>query len=176
MKRLVDILRARRLAIALVTLVVAGVSFGAAYGGTSFVFNSKLPGYLNGGGLFLGSGATASTTNKLSKALAASIDWNFPPVDGPIVALGTPCRDSAALTISGVTFGDTCSAGYCWEGTATSTCSGGVVIPDFQYGTLHPRVTAANTVVLALCGTGMSDGGQVDPPDAGYTIRCFSNH
>lgn len=164
------------LILAIATMAIAGAAFAAAESTKVWgAFYPKLPSWL-GGGMYVGLTATASTTNKVTKALAASIDWNFPPVDGPIVALGTPCRDSAALTLSGVTFGDTCSAGYCWEGTATSTCSGGVVIPDFQYGTLHPRVTAANTVVLALCGTGMSDGGQVDPPDASYTIRCFSNH
>lgn len=103
------------------------------------------------GGAYVGSSATASTANKLTRTLAASQSIDFAGVTDV-------CEDSPTITVTGATVGDTCNVGTpatMPHANAWVTC----------------YVSATNTVRVRLCAHGASG----NPSAATYYVRVFSS-
>jgi len=85
-----------------------------------------------------------------------ALNYDFAPITG------THSRCVTAVNTATVTpcrFGDQ----VLWGADQT-------IVADL---TLHPYLSAANTVSLRACATGITDGGSADMPDASYTFRCI---
>lgn len=157
MKRLLGLVwESPPLAILLIMLAFVGTAWAAAYAGTNFVFNSKLPGYLNGGGLFIGSGTTSDTANKIATVKRCSLVYDMPSI--PALGAGSGCNETASATCTGVVFGDTVLLGV-----------DQVPPTPFNGAPPVPFVHAAGELRARVCNDS-TDGGAVDWPDASYTF------
>ena len=148
-----------------IVLCVLGVSvaFAAAYTGTNFSIDSKLPAYLRGG-LFVGPLATANTLNRVTAMPGCLVDYDFAAI--------TAAPGYEQLTPSypcvGVKLGDPCSVGV-----AKATPNDGGSAWEQQVN--FDAIAKADDVIVIKLTTTAGDGGAMNPPDAGYNVRCFSN-
>jgi hypothetical protein len=81
----------------------AGLAFAAAASGPWGVFQPKLQSWL-GGGVYIGSAATASTTNKETRSLGNSATVDFASTTTGVVL-------SSSITVTGALAGDPCFVG-----------------------------------------------------------------
>lgn len=133
-------------------LLIAAVAWAATYSGID-----ELPRYLKGG-VFVGSGATSSSANKVATMKRCTLVYDFPSI--PATGAGSACQDSAAATCTGVVFGDQLLLGVDQVPPVASTNNGTMPMPF---------VSAADAVKVKVCNDS-TDAGAVDWPDASYTI------
>lgn len=131
-------------------LLIAAVAWAATYSGID-----ELPRYLKGG-VFVGSGATSSSANKIATMKRCTLVYDFPSI--PATGAGSACQDSAAATCTGVVFGDQLSMGV--DQVPPANLNGAFPVP---------YVSAADAVKVRVCNDS-TDAGAVDWPDASYTI------
>ena len=151
--------------IALGCLLFSAVALAVAQGAGSVsrVNDPKPQHFLNG--FFVGNDTKnplSNTKNKQAYHLCGTIDWDFPAL-GNIMAPGTTaCAESAALTISGCTFGDRVVLGI--DQTRINA-----------FGQIDAYQATATTFKVVSCANGITDGGSFDQPDSGFTICCDGN-
>jgi hypothetical protein len=154
-------------------MVLAAVALGAPYkfSGSPIDLVTRFM----KGGFYAGSGSVASTTNVVSSMLATTCDYDFASTANGYCQVA---RDKTC-TLTGVKLGDPCFLGV---GQALGILSdagpggagdGGAV---WYLGgeLLSVRAKSTDTLELELCNR-LGDGGALDPPDAGYIVRCISN-
>lgn len=148
-------------ALLLAIMVVAAL---AAFAATQKVDpdGSAFPRYFKSG-LYIGPtnpNPTNDTRNRLTSFYSDFQSWDFPALTG-YTANGQACQDSASFTKQGLRFGDGCDVGV------DQALISNVVV--------FPVITAANTYKLTACSIGISDAGQPNQPDSGYTLYCVGN-
>lgn len=143
--------------LAALTVCIAGVAVAVPAERVDMVL-SVMPQWFRSGIYVSGARIEPVKRNKVTKILANTAIYDFGGLS--TVELGTPCADSDAITVTGAGFGDTCSMGL------------DQVISD--YASLSCFVSAANAVKVRACAF-QTDGGEVDLPDASYTVRVISS-
>lgn len=143
-----------------VLFVVAVVPTAAA----AFVAITNTPAWFQGGIWVLPKSLNAQTTTaqKLTRAPGCDLDYDFPAL-GPDGKVGGGAS-TWAKTCTGAQMGDTCTVG------AKAYADGGVPLDVL----LSCFVTAPDTVVVHAHSL-VNDAGVLNPVDAGYHVRLFSN-
>lgn len=138
--------------------LVAGLGYAARQGaGSVSKVNDPKPQHFVAG-TFTGSEAKdplSTTINKQAYHLCGVVNYEFPVVTGTHAR----CAQSSTATITGCGFNDRLTMGT--DQTLDRTLVQTI-----------PVVTAANTVAVQLCATGITDGGSYDSPDASFTVCC----
>lgn len=107
----------------------------------------------------LDAGAISGNGISITPTGRGTLNYDFPPITGTHSACAVA---ATTATVTGCTFGDKPLMGS----DQTMGQSG-------THYTLFPFVSAANTVSLQACATGVTDGGTADPPDASYYFTCI---
>lgn len=145
--------------VVLLAIAIAGVASAAAFvqvvAQTAWFQNGiwVLPKSLN---------AQTTTAQKLTRAPGCDLDYDFPAL-GPDGKVGGGAS-TWAKTCTGAQMGDACSVG------SKAYADGGVPVDVL----LNCFVTAPDTVVVHAHSL-VNDAGVLNPVDAGYHVRLFSN-
>ncbi len=108
----------------------------------------------------------ADVRNKLTATYATSISYDFPACAAYGAGTTTACHGhSVGFTLTGAKIGDTCLV------SSDKTIGDGGIIDDI---TFDCQVVDTDVAVVRYHVTD-SDAGVTDLPDAGFTIRIFSN-
>ncbi len=152
--------------LAVVGVLFAGYALAAAFNGP-FAGIDHLVRWLKGG-VYIGSAATVSTTNKITKSYQNDrFDWDFPACPAYAAAAGaTIChQNTPAFALTGAAVGD-----VCFVNTNLTIADGGL-INDVTFDTAP---VSTNLVVVRM-HVSDTDAGTTNVGDAGFFVRCFSN-
>lgn len=105
---------------------------------------------------------SVTSAQKLTRAPGCDLDYDFPAL-GPDGKVGGGAS-TWAKTCTGAQMGDACSVG------SKAYADGGVPVDVL----LNCFVTAPDTVVVHAHSL-VNDAGELNPVDAGYHVRLFSN-
>ena len=119
------------------------------------------------GGLWVGSTASKTATNRVTNLVSGSIAWDVPPL------AANTCTDSTTVTVTGAAVGDPCKVGVTWAllNTAIDAGTGNLNNGDAGSTMFECFVTVANTAVVRAC----SHAAVQDPSDAGFRVWVMSN-
>lgn len=157
----------------LILLVLAALTIGVAYAAVYNIradeVNAPQPQWFLQGAVFgnrdSGVATTAQNTlssNVLRRFETGTLNYDFPPIDP---TANGPCVYSVAtISVPGIKAGALCILGYDLQPSASMLT-----------GHIDPVITAQNVIKLQACADGIIDGGSFNPPDASYTVGCFSN-
>lgn len=97
----------------------------------------------------------------ISKSVTGTLVWDFRELKGVGATISEAnCSTSPSVTVTGAALGDVC-------------LTNPAVPPASWDGTIQAHPVGANAVQLVACASSMVDGGSFNPPDSGYTVRCF---
>ena len=145
----------------LVVALLGGVAWEAAASGP-WGFLTKLQSKL-GGGVYIGE-TTADTKNKVTRSVGCTVDYDFPA----IIAAPGYLVDTPNFTCTGVKVGDPCFVGVA---KASPSDAGSAWENQVIFFALAKADDAVSIKEMAVGG----DAGAMNPPDAGYNVRCLSN-
>ena len=141
-----------RKSLVILAVLLAGTAFAATYSIDSITR------YLKAGAIF-GRGIAAPTTDIVTASSAGSIDFDFPADGG--------CQRTPKIDCPRCRVGDPCIAGRNVTASATNNLLVECFVASYDGGTAD----IASHVIIQACPLVTT----VDPNDAGYYWRVFSN-
>lgn len=141
-----------------VALFVGGYALAAVYSNQDVPWNFR-------GGVYVAPVTVAATSsNKVTRMLGATFDYDFPSIAPQYVMAST----GKTLTLTGAKLGDPCFLGVA---AATPSDAGSAYIRQAVY----TCATVADNLIELRAGNFGGDAGALDPPDAGFNVRVISN-